>query len=181
MLRWIARRRLVAFERAFDYDASYMHEMLDVSLTGFMRFSPVAKLAQHREGVPLDAWYAAKIAATLAEDCGPCTQLMVTMAEKEGVGQAVLRGILDGDEQTMGPDAALALRFARATLAHDPRADALREQIVARWGTRALLSLALTIAASRVFPAVKYALGHGRACSRIRIGNSETRPATAAA
>lgn len=177
MLRWIARRRLAAFERAFNYDASYMHDMLDVSWSGFLRFSQVAKLAQHREDVPLDAWYAAKIAAMLAEDCGPCTQLTITMAEAEGVSQTVLRGILEGDERAMGPDAALALRFARASLAHDSQADALREQIMARWGKRALLSLAFAIAASRLFPSVKYALGHGRACSRIRVGEVETRPA----
>ncbi|HYD96620.1 MAG TPA: hypothetical protein VEC01_14920 [Noviherbaspirillum sp.] len=181
MLKWIARRRLAAFEREFDYDASYLHRMLDVSWQGFLRFAPMMKLAAHREDVPPAAWYAAKIVVSLAEDCGPCTQLGVTMAEREGVPQPVLRGILAGDEKAMGSDAALAARFARATLAHDPAADVWREQIVQRWGERALLSLALAIAAVRVFPTVKYALGHGKACSRIRVGNMETRPAPSAA
>ena len=178
MLRWIARRRLAAFENTFDYDAAYMHEMLDASWTAFMRFAPVSKLAQHREDVPLEAWCAAKIAAALSEDCGPCTQLGVRMAEMAGVSPASLQAIVEGNEQAMKPDAALGWRFARAVLAHDPQADALREQIVQRWGERALISLALAIAAVRVFPTVKYAMGHGKTCTRIRVGNIETRPAT---
>lgn len=181
MLRWIARRRLAAFERAFGYDTSYMRDMLAASWRGFMRFSAAAKMAAHREEVPPDAWYAAKLTATLAEDCGPCTQLVVRMAEADGVGAAVLRGILEGDERAMGSDAALAQRFARAVLAHDPDADALREQIAARWGERAVVTLALAIAAARLFPTVKYAMGHGRSCSRIRIGDVETRPTLAPA
>ncbi|HZW13673.1 MAG TPA: hypothetical protein VFF81_10845 [Noviherbaspirillum sp.] len=176
MLRWIARRRLAAFENAFGYNASYMYEMLDVSWPAFLRFSQAAKLAQHREDVPLDAWHAVKIAAVLAEDCGPCTQLVVAMAEAEGVSMGVLRGILEGDEAAMGQDAALAWRFAHAVLAHHPRADSLREQVIACWGKRGLLSLALAMSASRLFPSVKYALGHAHACTRIRVGDAEMRP-----
>lgn len=176
MLKWLVRRQLDAFEKAFDYDVTYMREMLDTSFRGFRRYAPVAKMVAHREDVPLDAWYAAKIVALLAEDCGPCTQLTVTMAEREGVSPSVLRAILEGDERAMGMDASLGVRFARAVLAHDPQADALREQIVRRWGERAVLSLALGIAAARVFPTVKYALGHGKTCSRVRVGNTETRP-----
>lgn len=34
---------------------------------------------------------------------------------------------------------------------------------------RALASLALSIVASRTFPALKYALGHGRSCQRLSV------------
>lgn len=176
MLRWIARRRLAAFEQTFGYDASYLHDMLDVSWSAFLRFSGIAALAEHHEAVPLDAWHAAKIAAMLAEECGPCTQLTVDMAEAAGVGQRVLRGILEGDEQAMGTDAALGWRFTRAVLARAPEAEALRERVVARWGRRGLLSLALAMSASRIFPNVKYALGHGHACSHIHVGEAHVHP-----
>lgn len=181
MLRWIAKRRLAAFERTFDYDTTFMRDMVDVSWRGFLRFASVAKLSHHREDVPLEAWYAAKIVALMIEDCGPCTQLNVTMAERDGVQPAVLRGILAGDEAAMGPDAALAFRFARAALAHDGEADRWREQIEARWSQRAVVSLALVMAAARVFPTVKYALGYGHTCTRVRVGGAETRPAPLAA
>ncbi len=63
-------------------------------------------------------------------------------------------------------------RFTRATLAHDPAADEYREAIVKRWGRRALVSLAFAITASRIYPTVKYALGHGKACMRVVVGGT---------
>lgn len=176
MLRWFAKRRINAFERAFHYDASYMHEMMAVSWPGFRRFLKATELAAHREDVPPEAWHAARIAATLSEDCGPCTQLMVQMAEMEGIAPSILQGILTGDEKAMGPTATLALQFALAVLARDSRADSLREQIATRWGQRAVLSLALAMTGTRLYPAVKYALGHGQACAMIKVGDKETRP-----
>jgi hypothetical protein len=51
--------------------------------------------------------------------------------------------------------------------------DRLRRRIVARWGDQALLSLALTMAASRVYPSLKYAWGHGHACTRVSLAGGE--------
>jgi hypothetical protein len=173
MFRWLVKRRLAAFERAFDYDASYMQEIYDVSPRAFWKFSRVAALAQHQEDMPKDALHAAKIVAALAEDCGPCTQLAVTMAEQDGVGSDTLRAILAEDQRAMSPDAALGYAFAKAVLHRAlAESDRLRGEVVARWGRRALVSLALAIAVTRVFPAVKYALGHARACSRIRVAGT---------
>jgi len=174
MLRWLMRRRLAAFERDWDYDTSYLRDILSASPLALVRFARIQAMARHREDLPREAWHAAKIAATLAEDCGPCTQLAVTMAEREGVAPAVLRGVLSGDAQAMGHDAALGFRFARAVLARDPQADDLREGIARRWGMRAVVSLAFAVASARVFPTVKYALGHGRACVRVRVGGADT-------
>jgi hypothetical protein len=94
------------------------------------------------------------------------------MAEKAGVSPAVLRAVLTGNPREMPPDVLLAWNFARATLAHDAAADEYREQIVNRWGRRALVSLAFAITAGRIYPTVKYALGHGKACTRIVVGGT---------
>jgi lambda repressor-like predicted transcriptional regulator len=182
MLGWLVKRRLAAFERTFDYDASYMQELHDVSPRAFWKFSRITALAQHREDVPKEAWHAAKILAALTEDCGPCTQLAVTMAERDGISSETLRAILTEDQRAMSPDAALGYAFTKAVLNRDlAESDRLRGEVVARWSRRALVSLGLAIAATRVFPALKYALGHARACSRIRVAGVEVpvvRPAT---
>ena len=89
------------------------------------------------------------------------------MAERAGVSPVVLCAVLADNPDAMPPDIALVWKFTRATLAHDAVADEYREAIVKRWGRRALISLAFAIAAARIFPTVKYALGHGRACMRI--------------
>jgi len=174
MLGWLVKRRLAAFQREFNYDPRYVLDIFEASPRAFFRFSWISGLAAHREEVSKEAWYAAKLVATLAEDCGPCTQLVVTMAEREGVSPASLRSVIDGDEAAMPPDAALGFKFAKAVLQRDvARADRLRPEVKSRWGAKGLVSLALTIAASRVFPAVKYALGHGHACARISLAGSE--------
>jgi hypothetical protein len=169
MMRWLLRRAIVRFEREWEYDASYMHEIIDASPRAAWLFSRVAAFGRFRRDVPLEVWCAAGITAIRHEDCGPCTQLGVTMAERAGVSPTVLRAVLAGTPETMPPDVALVWNFTRATLAHDAAADAFREEIVRRWGRRALVSLAFTITAARIYPTVKYALGHGQACMRILV------------
>ena len=137
MLKAILRRTIARFERTWSYDASYMRDLLDLSSTAFIQFGMVTALGRRREA-PAVALAAAGIVGTLAEDCGPCTQIGVDIATKAGVDPAILRAILAGDEAGMGPDAALAYRFAHASLAREvERADPLRDEIVRRWGQEA--------------------------------------------
>lgn len=170
MLTWLMKWRLDAFERGTGYDVTYVREMLDTDIKAVMALFKVQGLSRYRKGVPRDAWYAAGFVGAFAEDCGPCTQLGITMAEREGVNPDTLRAIVAGDLRAMPDDVVLAYRFAKASLAHDAAADELRDEIVKRWGQQGLISLAFVLAASRVFPTVKYALGHGKACTRLTVG-----------
>jgi len=186
MLTWFIKRRLAAFERRYGYDTSYARELLATDLGAFLTYARLSGVSAYRKDAPLDLYYAAKITAVIAEDCGPCTQLVVAMGLEAGLAPAVLTTILGGDDTTMAPDLALGVRFARAVMAHDVAADPLRDEIVRRWGQRALISLGFAITSSRIFPTLKYALGHGQACHRITVGDAavvpgRARPAVAAA
>jgi hypothetical protein len=167
VLKWLIRRRLAAFERSFDYDASYMRQVLDSDPAAFVRFSRLMGVSRYRKDVPLGAYYGAKLTATVAEDCGPCAQLIVTMALRDGLPARTVASILGHGDAAMSPDVALGVTWARATLAHAPEADALREDILRQWGPRALVSLGFALVSARVFPTLKYALGHGMACQRL--------------
>lgn len=167
MIKWALNRSIDKFERDWKYDASYMRDLIDASPRAAWLFGRAAALGRFRRGVPLEPWFAAGITAVRQEDCGPCTQLGVNMAERAGVSPAVLRALLADNPAAMPPDVALAWKFTRATLAHDASADEYREEIVKRWGRLALISLAFAITASRIYPTVKYALGHGKSCMRI--------------
>jgi hypothetical protein len=173
MLKRILHNRIAQFERRYDYDMQYAHEILDVDRSEFQRFARAARLVNAHAGVPPAALFAARIAATMSEDCGPCTQLVVRMAEEAKIPDSILRAIVAGEEGSMNDDARLGWRFTHATLAHDASADALREEIVRLWGRQAIVSLALTIAGARIFPTIKYALGHGKTCQRVRVGAAE--------
>jgi alkylhydroperoxidase family enzyme len=175
MIRWILRKAIGKFEREWHYDAGYLRDMINVSPRAAWLFSRVTALGRFRQDIPLEAWCAAGLTAVRQEDCGPCTQLGVTMAERAGVRPAVLRAVLADDPEAMPPEVALVWRFTRATLAHDAAADQYRREIVRLWGRRALVSVAFAITAARLYPTVKYALGHGQACRRVVVGGTPVR------
>ena len=172
MMKWALNKAIGRFERTWKYDASYMRDIIDASPRAAWMFSRAAALGQFRRNVPLEPWFAAGITAVRHEDCGPCTQLGVAMAERQGVHPEVIRAVLTDHPEAMPPDVALVWRFTRATLAHDAAADEYRDEIVKRWGRLGLVSLAFAITAGRIYPTVKYALGHGKACTRIVVGGA---------
>ena len=172
MLRYLLARYITRFERQFRYDASYLREVLEVSPAAVLQFGFVGALG-HRRDAPPEAVAAAGIVGTLQEDCGPCTQIGVDIAGKSGVSAEELRAIVVGDEAAMSETARLAYRFARASLAHSPDADPLREEIVRRWGKPGLVAIAFALTTSRMYPTLKYALGHGKACSKVLVPGLE--------
>ncbi len=176
MLKWLIHRQLRAFERQHGYDASYMHEVLDTDLQAFLRFSRATALGRYLKDVPADVYAAAGLTSSIAADCGPCTQLGVGFSLGAGVPQATIAAIVKQDEAAMSPEVALGVRFARAVLARDTAADALRQEILRRWGPRALLALAFAVMAAQMYPALKYALGHGKACTRVVVAGQAIAP-----
>jgi hypothetical protein len=170
MVKWLLRRTISVFERQWNYDASYLRDIAEASPRAAWLFMRATRLGNWRRDVPLEAFVAAGITAVRSEDCGPCTQLGTTMAERQGVRPEILRAILKDDVAAMPDDVALVWRFTKATLAHDPAADDYRAVILERWGPRALVSLAFAMTTARMYPTVKYAMGHGKACSRVVVG-----------
>jgi hypothetical protein len=174
MLKAFFTRQIDRFERTWNYDAGYMRRMLAASPASFLKFSVITGLVD-RKAAPAEALAAAGIAGTLSEDCGPCTQISADMAAAGGVKPEILRAILTGDEAAMGEAAALAWRFARASLARDlAAADPLRDEIVRRWGEKGLVAISLAITTARMYPTLKYALGHGKACSKVVVAGEAT-------
>ena len=177
MLKWLIRRRVAAFERDFGYDATYMRQILDRDLGAFLRFACAQGISTY---APLELYYAAKITSAIAADCGPCAQLVVTMALREGLPGATIVALLDGDDTALTEPARIGRAFARAVLARDPGADELRDTIERRWGTRAVIALGYALVASQMFPTLKYALGFGAHCGHIVLDGRRIAPKRAA-
>jgi hypothetical protein len=149
-----------------------MREILQVSPIAFLKFSMITSIVPRR-GAPAAALAAAGLVGTLTEHCGPCTQISVDIAARSGVTAETLRAILAGDEAAMGENAALGYRFARASLERRlDEADIAREEILRRWGERGLVAVALALTTARMYPTLKYAMGHGRACSRVMVAGA---------
>lgn len=176
MIRLLARRWLRTFSQRYGYDTGYLHDMLETNLALFLKFTAINPLSSHRSGVPRAPWWTARIRAARWEDCDPCLALMCNMALEDGVDPGVITASVTADLAALDDDCALALHFTERVLAHEPDADLLREQVRLRWGDDGLLSLATTISATRVYPAVKYALGHSHACSRVQVAQCSVAP-----
>jgi hypothetical protein len=169
MLSWFLRRRLDAFERQFDYDMSYAREIVEISPRALLMYFRATNLGNYRKGVALDAWFAAALVATAFEDCGPCTQLGVTMAVRAGVEPEVVEHIVSGDFDALPPHVALSARFALASLERSPEVDELRGRVQELFGREGLLSIAFGMTTSRIYPTIKYAMGHGKTCQRVLV------------
>jgi hypothetical protein len=172
MFKALLHRAVRGFERQWHYDAAYIHDIINIDPRAAWMFQRATGLGRYRKDAPIEALAAAGITAVKDEDCGPCTQLAVAMAERAGVDPNTIRAVLTQEPAMMPPNVALAWRFTRATLDHDPLADEYRDEIGRLWGQRAVVSLAFAIVTARIYPSVKYAMGHGKACTRIVVDGS---------
>lgn len=180
MRSWFASRALDRFAAGYQYDVGYMRAMLKTSPAAFFKFASMMRLASHREAAPPDALYAAKLVGALHEDCGPCVQLVATMARRAGVGDADIEAIVSGDADAMSADAALGFRFAAALVGMTDDLAAARAAVRLRWGEAGLIDLTLGAQVSRIFPMIKAGLGYAQSCQPIRIGEKAVIPKKAA-
>ena len=169
MLKRCLHRYIRGYEARYGYDASYMHEMADISTSGFNRFAIVQMTGgQWRADAPRDPWHAAGIAGALVEDCGPCVQIASYIAIEGGMPAAIIAALLAGSPTDA--DAQLGFDYGRSLLHGSENLDALRETIEKKWGRKALLAISLHAMTARNFPVIKRALGHAKTCQRVRVG-----------
>jgi hypothetical protein len=173
MRSWIARRTLRAFTRRYGYDVSYLLTMLNNSPAAFFKFAPVMKAAAHREAVPIDASFAAKIVGALAEDCGPCTQLVVDMALEAGMAKDQIEAVLRRDVRAMNDATTLGFRFADSVVRRSSEDDEFRDAVQAQWGQKGVIDLTLALQLGRMFPMVKAGLGYAKECRRVSVGGHD--------
>jgi len=173
MIRWLLHRFVTRFERQTNYDATYWHEIADVSPGAAMRLMLLPVINQYKGDAPPALWYGAGIASMVDGDCGPCLQLMVDGALHEGVRASDVTALLAGNLDAASEEARLGFRLGKAAIENDPAAVELRDEVVAKFGQKALIGLAYVTATARAYPVLKRTLGHGAACQRIRVGAAD--------
>lgn len=171
MIGYLLHKYVSAFERQYDYDATYLHELADISPRDFYRFAKVQMTLQSKHHAPRDALQAAAIGGALVEDCGPCVQIASDRAIEAGMSGDTIKALLSG--QPAGADAQLGFDYARALLNGTDKLDDLRATIETHWGKRGLIALTFMAMAARNFPVIKRALGHAKTCQRVRVGGDD--------
>ena len=155
-------------ERALGVDLDYLRSLADASTAAFAKFALAMPVAQHRSLIPTTLWHLARLAATRAQDCGTCLQIVVNQARADGVPAAALQSAL-ADDGRLTRDERLVIRYGEAVAA---RADVVGEAIESvreRFGEEGLTELALAVATVQLFPILKRGLGQAVACSRVDV------------
>ena len=173
MRNFFARRILRATSKRYHYDVSYLDYMLKESPGAFFKFAGLAKASSHREAVPVEASFAAKISGAMAEDCGPCAQLTVDMALEAGMAKDQIEAVVRRDIDAMTIETALGFGFAQAVLHRADDQDERREAVRARWGEKGVIDLAMALQMGRLFPMMKLALGYAKECRRVSVDGRE--------
>jgi hypothetical protein len=164
MVKRMLRRLLNAFERAYGHDMGYARMILDADLEALIKFARILGITRYEKDIPREAWYAAKLVATVAGARPSCTQWIATIAEREGVSPQVTRAVMINDVAAMSDDVALGYRFAQAVVSRcESDIEPLRTEVVDRWGPRALISLAFAVSIAPFFPVLESALGQREA------------------
>jgi hypothetical protein len=173
MRSFFARRALRAASKRYGYDTSYLDYMLKESPSAFFKFAALMKAAAHREAVPPDASFAAKIAGAMAEDCGPCVQLGIDMALEAGMAKDQIEAVVRRDTGAMTASTRLGFQFAEAVVSRAANADQHLDAVRARWGEKGVIDLAMALQMGRLFPMLKAALGYARECRRVTVDGQQ--------
>lgn len=163
-----ALKQIQEFEAHYQYDGTYMRELLEHSAQGYAKFNNFLPLASHREILSPEEHWVARLATMKGADCGECLQLNVRMALEAGISRELVRAALTGGN-ALAENLKDVYHYARSVAGQELVASDLVERIAARYEKGWLLELGLCIATGMVFPTIKRAVGYAKACSLIEI------------
>jgi hypothetical protein len=168
MLRYLLSKRLDAEERRLGVPLEYARYILRTSLSAFAKYAMFMPMARHRERLPADALFTARLVATVREDCGTCVQIVVNNGRKARVPADVIHALLAGRVEALPEHLRQVHRFTMSVLDGNDGGE-LREEIRRRYGDEGLIDLAFAVATARVFPTTKRVLGYAISCSRVQV------------
>jgi len=161
-----SRQQLRSFGAHYDYDTSYLEELLDLSPEAFRAFEAAMPMARVRKEAPVRLVMIAKLAAMKAQDCGPCTLLSVKMAREAGLDEAAIRAALKEGEGLEGDERDVC-DYAIGVALNRELPGELLPRLKERLGCAVVAELAVNIIATKLYPTLKRALGHSQSCAVI--------------
>ncbi|MCA9015808.1 MAG: carboxymuconolactone decarboxylase family protein [Planctomycetaceae bacterium] len=156
------------FETHYQYDSTYLRELLAFSPDAYEKFAAFKPLASHQEKLEPESYWIAKLAAMQVEDCGACLQLNVRFALENQVPREIIEAVLQGGEG-LSDELRDLYDFAVQVASSRELDPALEQRIQSRFDRGALLELGIVIASAKVFPTIKRAAGYANSCRLIEI------------
>ena len=149
---------------ATNYDVGYVEALIDASPGAFAAYEAAMPMGQYQKAAPTELLTIAKLATAQVEDCGPCLELGVKMARESKMAESLIRGTLCGGEG-LSPEQLDVYRYARGVAANEDLDPELLPRLENRLGREVIAELAIAIVATRMYPALKRALGYAKRCS----------------
>ena len=147
-------------------DGDYIVELANAPGHGFDRFLGFMPATAYRHEAPPALFHAARIGATLAEDCGACAMICAQGALADGVERGAVNAMLDG---TIDGDPGIALRFGQAIATQSAEAGVLGDAIETKHGRVVRIELAMTAALVRGYPGLKRGMGYAQSCAMTKL------------
>jgi alkylhydroperoxidase/carboxymuconolactone decarboxylase family protein YurZ len=158
---------LKGFQAHYNYDTSYMKEMLKVNPKAYETFEAFLPMASFSDKTPKDVLFVAKLTSMKNEDCGECLQLNVYMAIEAGVDKEIIKEILFNKGENLNSELKEVYDFTLAVVNKETVEEKLYTNINSKYSKDILTEIALAIASTKVFPTVKKVLNNFHSCSVI--------------
>jgi hypothetical protein len=152
------------FEAHYDYDCTYMREMVKSSPEGFDTYTNFIPMGSYNKVLSKDVMWVCKLASTLTEDCGACVQLAIKLALEQGVSVEMAKTVVQSPEN-LSDDLKLIYKFSQAVALGSDNFSELQKDVANKYSKEELTELALAISSTKVYPTIKRALGHFKSCS----------------
>lgn len=147
-------------------DGDYIDDIAAAPGPALDRYLGFVAATGHRHAAPVALFHAARIGATLAEDCGGCAMVCARAAIADGIDRSTVNLMLGGGAG-LATDLAAAFDFGRAIATQSVDAAALGDAIEAEHGRIVRLELAMAASLVRGFPGLKRGLGLSQSCAAI--------------
>lgn len=153
---------LKAMDHINPEESAYMHEIAAAPGHALEKLKHFMPATNHRHKASAELLLAARIGATLAEDCGPCAITAAQGGLADGVSREIANKILAGEAEG---DMKTAFDFGQAIARQSEAAFPLGDSLEERFGRIVRLELAMAAATVRSYPGMKRGLGLTKACS----------------
>ncbi len=167
MIRALLHSGTRSFGKKYDYDVTYMHEVINASTKAGLALTFLPMVTQYKGPKEARAvWAGALLASTLDGDCGPCGQLVVSFALEEGVDGDQLLAAIEGRFDEAG-DVGLGFQFAQHAISGSYEPNTFGDRIRQRFGDQAVIAASFAAGSGRFYPVFKRGLGDGHTCQQL--------------
>ncbi len=160
---------LEGFQNHYNYDTTYMKEMLKANPKAFETFQNFLPMASYKEKASVELIFIAKLTSMKNEDCGKCLQLNVDMALEAGVDKEIVKEVVFNEGQNLPEQLKEIYDFSLAVSKKEEVPSFLYDKISEKYSKDILTEIALAIASTKVFPTIKRVLNDFHSCSVIQL------------